>query len=135
MSKNMKAFEVVTDECGLTRAVPGLCFIGPSRVEPSLNLTPNSRICLVPHVIPDGYRMITDEERKGRKTGVERFLNDSGDWETSTLPSFSSHDTYIVPMDYGKEPTIRVTVEVNGEKVDPSTISEETWANIRKVQA
>jgi len=31
-----------------------------------------------------------------------------------------------------KEPTIKITVEVNGELKDPSFLSEETWATLRK---
>jgi hypothetical protein len=77
--------------------------------------------------IPDGYRMVRQDERTGIDcTGLLYYSNATQDWHrANACASPGTH--YVVPV----ATDIAVTVKVNGKPVDPSTLSAETWDTLR----
>ena len=123
------AFDTTTAEY-----IPSLTDTGDAHLDAPHNAT----LLLMPPIqIPDGWRLITEEEREGESTGEEKLvLFDLHGSATLTNKDkaihFSHWCTYIVPPNYKQTQRLEVTVQMNGKKVDPNTISEETWMNLRK---
>jgi hypothetical protein len=79
--------------------------------------------------IPDGYRRLDPDKCNGPKPdGTQYYHQTYKRWRLSgPADKWYHYYMYAVP----DVPDITVTVKVNGVPVDPSTLSAETWSNLR----
>jgi len=128
----MKTLEMETDKRGLTT---GEIYLGGGRgtiAWEENNLKPNTRYVVPVIEIPDGYRLVTDEDRKHPKPeGCRHWAMLTAEWDLTYLNGpYLDHFIHIIPIEPPK-PKIEITVLVNGEPVHPSKISKDTWDNLR----
>jgi len=81
---------------------------------------------------PTAYGLLTNEEKDELKIAHEAHRVElyDGIWKERhpCTTAFNDNLTYRVRP----EPTVEITVKVNGKPVDPCTLSAESWAALRK---
>ena len=140
----IKAIEMITNGHGVTNSATVLCG-GDIAAWEAKNLEPSTRYATLLIPIPDGYRLVTDDERKTKKKPSEVRMLSQDSISTGLLKAprvekvglrtcWAPQALYIIPIDHVWETVLDVTVTVNGEQVPPSSVSKETWDNLRTVK-
>ena len=133
----MKAVEMETDYDGRTPPYgSGLHCFGHGITDEALGLDPDSRYIVTATKLPDGYRMVTEEEQA--EWSKEDVANDvnlkyldnvtksygggnfSGDWHNDII--------YVVPVDYTgpkKKLSATLTVKCGDEEVNLNQLPDE----------
>ena len=136
----MKAIETTVDKEGFT--IKGRLY---HTTTTALGLEPNSRYIITATKLPDGYRMVTEEERSEwpklkvlkevRIMCLQRRHGLNWSVSTSSVSYWSSYYYYAVPVDYTgpkKELSATLTVKCGDEEVDINQLSDETILELIK---
>ena len=128
--RNMKTVEYVRDMPGTTLAtVDGTPQGITGSLKDALEIPrdTNGRWAISCVKIPDGFRLVTPEDRKTSKPEDTYYLTEGGGWSTAGKYGWHPDNAYIVPI---KE-QIDVQVTVNGKPIDPDTLSDKSWMALK----
>lgn len=103
----MKAIEMITDGRGLTMLslVAGHAFVG-NHTDHTLGLEPDKRYAIMAFELTEGYRLATEEDRKGDiPTGAKYLRGLGGGWSGVAFEGccFSKDRIYAVPIQTAKD--------------------------------
>lgn len=95
-----KYIEMTTGSTGQTSGTHSFAYLDTDR---ALDLEPDSRYLVTAIKLPDGYRMVTEEDRKHPKPDCVMYLL-AGKWYASRAGEWVKTLEYAIPIDYKIEP-------------------------------